>query len=189
MIADVADAVSSAPLAPFSVDVRHVDSTGYVGVVGELDILTAPELQRALDQVIERGVYRVVLVCAALGFLPSSGIAIVARLDQLAKARGFHAAFLRGKPRVQRILEMAGPTESIVWLESPEDAEAQRSRSQRSASGDVASSRTGPQLVGLVPAEPYRGPLRSGSAVIPPVVVCASVPESVPVPSGQGSSV
>ena len=42
MIADVADAVSSAPLAPFSVHVRHVDSTAYVGVVGELDILDRP---------------------------------------------------------------------------------------------------------------------------------------------------
>ncbi len=119
----MADAVSSAPLAPFSVQVRHVDSTAHVGVVGELDILTAPELQRALDEVVERGVDRVVLDLRGVGFLGSSGIAIVARLQQLAKASDFHAAFVRGRPRVQRILEMAGLAEGIVWLDSPADAD------------------------------------------------------------------
>ena len=119
----MADAVSSAPLAPFSIHVRHVRSTAHVGVVGELDILTAPELQRALDEAVERGVDRVVLDLRGVGFLGSSGIAIVARLERLANARGFHAAFVRGRPRVQRILEMAGLTEGIVWLDSPEDAD------------------------------------------------------------------
>jgi anti-anti-sigma factor len=117
----VADHLSSPPLAPFDVRVRHLGTTALVVVAGELDILTAPRLERVVDDVIEHGVGRLVLDLRDVEFLGSSGIAIVERLLERARADGFSTAVVRGRSGVQRVLEIAGLTDRIPFVDSPDD--------------------------------------------------------------------
>jgi anti-sigma B factor antagonist len=80
----------------------HVDRQGdqiTVSLCGELDIATAPTLERTLNDL--TGHLR--FDCADLTFVDSSGLAIFARVDRNG------GATLRGvRPNVRRVVEVAG---------------------------------------------------------------------------------
>ena len=103
----------------FRVTVTRDDGTALVTVGGELDLLTAPELQRAIDEVVADRPRRVVLDLRALEFMGSSGVAMIQRLGALARAYGFTAALVRGNPRVERILAIAGLSDQLQFVDAP----------------------------------------------------------------------
>ena len=105
----------------FAVEVRRTAVTAHVRVSGELDLLTAPELQRALDEVLAAGVRHVVLDLRELEFIDSTGMRVVYGLDQLSRQDGFNAAIVRGDPAVQRAFTIAGLAETLVFVDRPED--------------------------------------------------------------------
>jgi anti-anti-sigma factor len=72
-----------------------------VALSGELDIATAPTLERVIDGL--TGLIR--FDCADLTFVDSSGLAIFARVD-----RNGGAELVAVRPNVQRVLEVAGLT-------------------------------------------------------------------------------
>ena len=80
----------------------HVDGLGdpiIVTLSGELDIATAPVLERALNGA--EG--SICFDCADLTFVDSSGLAIFARVD-----RNGGAMLRAARPNVRRVLEVAG---------------------------------------------------------------------------------
>ena len=108
-------------LAAFQVRVRRVGATAHVAAAGEIDMLTAPQLQAELDGAIADGAHRVVLDLRDVAFLGSSGIAIIDRLGVTARAQGFAAVVVRGRPAVQRVLEIAGVPHRIEFVDAPDD--------------------------------------------------------------------
>lgn len=93
---------------PFSVESRKVD-TGETQVIvtGELDLATAPELERKLAR--SRG--RIVVDLRAVDFMDSTGIRVLlshkARLEQ----NGGHLRLLIGSDPIRKLFDMCGVTE------------------------------------------------------------------------------
>ena len=80
----------------------HVDRQGgaiTVRLSGELDMATAPTLERALEGV--TGSIR--FDCRDLSFVDSSGLAVFARVERAGGARLYSL-----QPNVRRVLEVAG---------------------------------------------------------------------------------
>jgi anti-anti-sigma factor len=118
--ARMVDRGSEMPPPSFEVEVRHARATAHVVIRGELDLASAPELQRALDGLHGRGVRHIILDLRELEFIDSTGLTIIYRLDQLARQDGFNAAFVRGGPNVQRVFDLVGLTDQLVFVDSPE---------------------------------------------------------------------
>jgi anti-sigma B factor antagonist len=88
---------------------RFRDEHGVVLVLrGELDISTAPELERALRDAVRERPGRVLLDLSELGFMDSTGIAVIIRAQLAGAERGRPLRLRRGSGQIQRILECAG---------------------------------------------------------------------------------
>jgi anti-anti-sigma factor len=103
--------VQSPTPIPFDVQAVRVDQASCVlAVVGELDLATIVELQRAVDDQLARGRRFVDLDLARLSFCDATGLgALIKTRSRLATAAG--ALGLRGcSPRLLSLLEMTGLT-------------------------------------------------------------------------------
>jgi len=86
----------------------------YVG-----DGYVRPEI-RLDDTLIADGVRHLVLDLRELEFIDSTGLRSVYRVDQLARQDGFNAAVVRGAPAVQRLFDLTGLADQLVFVDSPE---------------------------------------------------------------------
>lgn len=109
---------SVASLAPrFDCTLRDggVDAA-WMRVTGELDLVTAPILARALSQA-EENARRVVLDLRELTFLDSSGAHVIFDADYRATAAGRRLVLVRGPANVNRVLDLARPSDSLVIVD------------------------------------------------------------------------
>lgn len=77
-------------LPAFECRVLHSDGTGAAVVRGELDMQTAPELQRVLEDLVRTGHGDISVDCSGLTFIDSSGLATFTRIDKLLGSRSSH---------------------------------------------------------------------------------------------------
>ncbi|MGZ4691199.1 MAG: STAS domain-containing protein [Acidimicrobiia bacterium] len=77
-----------------------------VAVRGELDLASAPELQRELVARLEGGVSRLTLDLGDVSFLDSSGLGALYRTQQAAEKRGAHLRLVAVPDHVLRVLEV-----------------------------------------------------------------------------------
>jgi anti-anti-sigma factor len=106
------------------------DGTRAVVVAGELDQATLPELQRALDEVIETGSGNLLIDLSECSFIDSSGLAalVSARERMTAAGDGRRFAICCGSPQVQRLLEITGLDKAMGVVATRDEAlEALRS--------------------------------------------------------------
>lgn len=89
----------------FSVAVEHLDGTVLVRPVGELDLATAPEVERALDGVIG-GHWAVVVDLSEVSFADCAGLRAVRWALQQPSLVSLRTS--GAHPRVQRVLELTG---------------------------------------------------------------------------------
>jgi len=83
-----------------------------VVVRGEIDVATAPQLREALHELVQDGVKQIVLDCAALSFLDSSGIGLlVATRKRLGE--GGQLVIASPPSHVRKVLELTGVTEEL----------------------------------------------------------------------------
>lgn len=91
------------------IDVQAAGSEARLVIVGEIDLATAPLLSEAFAQVIEGEPSRVVLDCAGLTFLDSSGIQVlVAAWEQLKDRATMPVVLTNVSPLVKQVLEACG---------------------------------------------------------------------------------
>jgi anti-sigma B factor antagonist len=88
---------------------------------GELDLVTAPALQSALQDLLDANVRHIVLDLRELEFIDSTGLRVVYWLDQLSRHDGFNAAIVRGRQGIQRVFTVAGLSDRLVFVDRPED--------------------------------------------------------------------
>ncbi len=93
---------------PFHIDVHPERETVRVVPVGELDLVTAPELEAQLHDLRRSGFVRVVLDLRELRFVDSSGIRVIVTEHRYAGANDREFSFIGGSPTVQRALEVCG---------------------------------------------------------------------------------
>ena len=84
-------------------------------LAGELDIASAPELQRAMDDLASTHTERLVIDLGAVTFMDSSGLRTLLLARQRADD-GDHELVLRsGSRQVQRVLELSGAIDSFTF--------------------------------------------------------------------------
>lgn len=108
-------------LSAFALSVDFMETQVVLGVHGEVDINTAPELGALVDVVIGQGYQSVVLDMAELAFMDASGLRVIADGASRLRPSGGEVVLRSPPPIVQRILDITRLTE-VVRLE-PEPVE------------------------------------------------------------------
>lgn len=76
---------SQEPVAPLTVTSHYTGRTQVLTVSGEIDMLTAPRLEKALTEALDEHPDAVVLDTTDVSFLSSAGLAVMVRIHQLAE--------------------------------------------------------------------------------------------------------
>jgi anti-sigma B factor antagonist len=105
-----------------SFEVRVQRSAGRIRVVprGELDLATAPQLERDV-QAVRDGAEDVVLDLSQLTFIDSSGLRALIALDERAKAEGWRLSLVDPAPATQTIFRVSGVDKHLPFVEGDED--------------------------------------------------------------------
>lgn len=105
--------------APFEASAARLDDGVHVvSVRGELDLSTAAELERPLEEAVSAGDSAVLIDLTACEFIDSTGIAVIVRawqrLDCGADGNGSgRVAICSGNDQVRRVLDVTGLDDSI----------------------------------------------------------------------------
>jgi anti-anti-sigma factor len=100
---------------PFSCEVLPERARVRVVPTGELDLATAPLLERSVCELLEAGFERVVLDLADLDFIDSTGLHLILRLQSSAAAYGCRFSVRPGSSTVQRLFEVTGTLEQVAF--------------------------------------------------------------------------
>ena len=112
------DLTDDFPLAEFGVAVSFVAEHVVVGVRGEVDLISAPELSAFVNAVIDRGHQSIVLDLTDLQFIGAAGLSVIA--DGLRRLQPAGELTIRSaSPMLRRLLAVTGMA-PLVRLEIPE---------------------------------------------------------------------
>ena len=84
----------------------------WVNVVGELDMATAPELERALRES-QRLAHLTVLDLRELSFIDCTGVHTIVDASVRARKDGRRLVLVRGRPDIYRIFTLTGSTDDV----------------------------------------------------------------------------
>src|SRR3954452_1093473 len=90
----------------FDVQVRRSGASAHMGREGELDLASAPRVQRTVEPLCAHGVDRLILDLRGVRFIDSSGLNLLLRLDAGARADGYELALVHGDRNVRRLFEL-----------------------------------------------------------------------------------
>jgi anti-sigma B factor antagonist len=92
------------------------DARGIVVILdGELDLETAPELDRKLGQIDETHVTRILIDLSGVTFMDSTGLASIIRALNFAQSNGHSLVLRRGSNQVQRLFTLTGVNERLTF--------------------------------------------------------------------------
>lgn len=106
------DSARSAASSSCAIEERRVGGVIVVGVTGVVDMLTAPELEKAIAEAAKSSPAAVVVDMSAVEFLASAGMGVlIAAQDELAPAIRF--AVVADGPATSRPLKLVGVTDVV----------------------------------------------------------------------------
>jgi anti-sigma B factor antagonist len=111
------------PTAPGELDVAiaTVGETATVTLGGELDIATAPALERRLRE-FEGHEHRLLMLdLRKLSFIDSTGLRVVLGIADAASERGDRVAVVRGPEAVQRVFALTGAERELLMVDDPSE--------------------------------------------------------------------
>jgi len=85
---------------------RRPDGTAAIILIGRLDAENAGLVEQALDAVMDKRPWRVILDLGRLNYIASAGIRIILKLRQLQLARNGKLFMLEMQPQVKRVFEL-----------------------------------------------------------------------------------
>jgi anti-anti-sigma factor len=88
-----------------------------VWVVGELDVSSAPELDRMLGDLTVAQDERLLLDLDGVEFMDSAGLAAIIRAQDFADLNGHRLTVRWASPQVQRLFELTGMLEKFTFEE------------------------------------------------------------------------
>ena len=98
---------------------------GYVHVVGEIDLATTPQLERALEAALSQSL-AVVLDLQDVTFLDSGGTRAIVTASIAARSRGRRLVLLRGPPNVDRLFTLTHLRDQVEFFEPGSAARPKR---------------------------------------------------------------
>lgn len=100
--------------ARLTIESERTDSGITVAIAGDLDFATAPQLAEALEHLGNRETDRVVVNCARVSFLDSSGLNVLVKAWSEAKAGDQDRfAVVDPAPQIRRVFEICGVTAMV----------------------------------------------------------------------------
>jgi anti-sigma B factor antagonist len=103
------------------IDVRHEQDRVVLGLHGELDLASAPLLQRKIESAEIGATAMVVLDLQELQFIDSTGLRIILSANERSRERGQEFAVTRGSQQVQRLLTITRVDEHLRIIGSPDE--------------------------------------------------------------------
>lgn len=100
----------------FTVRTAHQGGISVVAPYGELDLDTAPDLQRALDHAERSDAAEIVLDLGGLSFIDSTGLRLVLEADARSRADGHRLRLLPGSDPIQRVFELCGLVDRLPFV-------------------------------------------------------------------------
>jgi anti-sigma B factor antagonist len=97
---------------------RAEGGVSVLGVHGELDIATAPELRSALNELIDGGTHRVVVDLLEVGFIDSTALAVLLQAHRRVEESGGLAVVIDPASYTHLIFEIAGLGHRLALLDS-----------------------------------------------------------------------
>jgi anti-sigma B factor antagonist len=111
--ADQILARAEARSSPFACTATHGGlDAAWVSVVGELDIATAPELERTLRES-QQLAHLTVLDLRELAFMDSAGVHAIVNASVRARQDGRRLVLVRGRPDIYRMFTLTGSTGDV----------------------------------------------------------------------------
>jgi len=101
------------------VDVENERDRIVVRLSGELDLASAPHLERELERAQIETTQMLVFDLDGLEFLDSTGLQVLLATHRRAGERGQAFAITRGSPQVQRLLDITRVAERLTIVEAP----------------------------------------------------------------------
>jgi anti-sigma B factor antagonist len=99
-------------------DVEIAGDTAVVRASGELDLSTAPALERAIQgPVLDDAVRTITLDLRHLRFIDSTGLRIVLATDSRLRTEGRRLQVIKGPPSVHRVFELALLEERLEFVD------------------------------------------------------------------------
>jgi anti-anti-sigma factor len=105
----------------FNVDVQDGEQTVLVGVSGELDLASSPELERELERGIASEAELLIIDLRKLEFMDSTGLSVLVRAHQKATQSGKRFAIVKGPQQVERLLSLTGVADRLTVVDTPEE--------------------------------------------------------------------
>lgn len=104
-------------------DLRVVRSDGRMQIApcGELDIVTAPQLEQAVGEATSEPVSELVLDLREVTFMDSSGLRALAHANVKAEQAGTTLSIWRGPRQIERVLEISGLGPLLPLADAPAD--------------------------------------------------------------------
>ncbi|HTZ88263.1 MAG TPA: STAS domain-containing protein [Solirubrobacteraceae bacterium] len=105
------------------IDEHGEDGKVALALTGELDIATAPRLQKAVGRLCSDGVLRRLTIdLRGLDFVDSTGLAAIVFTSKLCERSGGELALIRGQDTVQQVFALTGLLDQLPFR-SAEEAE------------------------------------------------------------------
>ena len=123
---DTAATLQPQPPGNLTVVVRHEPEAAVVAVAGEIDLLTAPQLTAALDELVRTTTRHIAIDLSETTFMDSAGVHVLLQAHQRV---GRHLAVICAPGPVLRTLELLGLTKPLGVLASLEEYRLRRSGS------------------------------------------------------------
>ena len=83
---------------------------------GEVDLASAPGLEHAVREAERTHPSRILIDLRELDFMDATGLAVLVRAQQSARANGHVLALRRGPARVHRLFELTGLADHLPFL-------------------------------------------------------------------------
>jgi anti-anti-sigma factor len=105
----------------FSVEVQDGDEAVVIGVSGELDLASSPELERELERGSAPDAELLIIDLRKLEFMDSTGLSVLVRAHQKVTQSGKRFAVVKGPQQVQRLLSLTGVADRLTVVDTPEE--------------------------------------------------------------------